>query len=119
MHRVNAVWIVAAAFAGAAIALVAFAFNFGWYGLIAGPPVFVAVSVLVSFFFVVVDQKKESMTPRGKPKRMRSRRLQPAAKDLVPRPAPAVAQATKASQAESAGRAPTVLSLLPRVKVGA
>jgi len=116
MHWVNVVWIVAASISGAAITLFAFALGFGWYGVIAGPPVFVIVSVLLPFFLGIADRKREVTAKRDarKPKRPLTR--QPIAKPTkkpAHKPTPAVAPAMKASSAESAGRTPMEHCPLP------
>ncbi len=116
MHWINVVWILAAALSAAAMALFAFALDFGWYGLIAGPPIFVVVSVLVPFFLGVQDRKREAAVKRHQLRPRHSIRRQAMGTPTNKRankPAPAVANAMKASWAESAGRAPSGRSPLP------
>jgi hypothetical protein len=116
MHWINVVWILAAALSAAAMALFAFALDFGWYGLIAGPPIFVVASVLVPFFLGVQDRKREAAAKHEQRKTSRFIGRQPIGtpiKKRVNQPAPAVANAMKASWAESAGRGPTGHSPLP------
>src|SRR6185295_9751056 len=116
MHWVNVVWILAAAAGAAAMALFAFVLGFGWYGVIAGPPIFVIVSVLVPFFLGVQDRKREAAVKRHQLRPRHSiRRLAMGTpiKKKTNKPAPAVAKAMKASWAESAGRARSGRSPLP------
>jgi hypothetical protein len=116
MHWINVVWILAAALSAAAMALFAFALGLGWYGLIAGPPVFVVVSVLVPFFLGVQDRKREAAVKRDQRNPSRFIGRQPIGtrtKKSTNQPAPAVANAMKAPWAESAGRGPSGHSPLP------
>ena len=116
MHWINVVWILAAAASAAAMALFAFALGFGWYGLVAGPPIFVVVSVLVPFFLGVQDRKREAAVKRHQRRPRHSIRRQATGtpiKERANKPAPAVAKAMKASWAESAGSARSGRSPLP------
>jgi hypothetical protein len=122
MHWINVVWILAAALSAAAMALFAFVLGAGWYGLIAGPPIFVIVSVLLPFFLGVLDRKREAAVKRdqSKPSRFIGRPpIGTRTKKSTNQPAPAVANAMKASWAESAGRGPTGHSPLPLLRPAA
>ena len=116
MHWINVVWILAAAASAAAMALFAFALGFGWYGLVAGPPIFVVVSVFVPFFLGVQDRKREAAVRRHQLRPRHSIRRQATGtptKMNANKPAPAVANAMKASWAVSAGSARFGRSPLP------
>jgi hypothetical protein len=116
---VNVVWIAAAALSTAVTALFQFVLGFGWYALAAGPPTFLAVSVLVPFFLGVRDRREGIAEPRDqRPRGVVSRgRRQPAdsRRSIKFKPAPDVAHATKALTAESAGRTPSEHSPQPLI----
>ena len=105
MNWINKVFLLAAGLT-LAMALVTYAFGFGWLSLIAAIPTFVALSVLVPSFLVVRDQRlaAERRRREGKRRKIPRRRMM--------RPAPAL-NGAMAPLAERGGRVLTTLPAAP------
>lgn len=75
MHWINKVWLLAGAFALAAM-MIANSFGAGWYALIAGLPAFIGASVVVPFFLDVSDPRIAIRKPRRRRRHKRTPRRQ-------------------------------------------
>jgi hypothetical protein len=75
MHWINKVWLLAGAFALAAMMIVSL-FGAGWYALIAGLPAFIGASVVVPFFLDVSDPRIAIRKPRRRRRHKRTPRRQ-------------------------------------------
>ena len=73
MDWTTKVFLLSGWLAVAAVVLLKFALGLGWYALVAAPPTFLAISVLVPFFLGVRDRHMKIAYPRSQ--RRESRRF--------------------------------------------